>query len=167
MFSTTTNIRMNKVISHITYTQINTWAFPFWPIDHPETPSRANMGGGVMPRPIWKWSCSNPITGYYPGVWKYGQFFFRSYWSYKNAFIWTKYVINIHIISSIGEKIWIQTFYNKSLFQFITPGKTLAIRWSLLWIWFIIRMYSCNINPHFVDLWFVFCTLLINVTVLW
>ena len=23
---------------------------------------------------IWKWSCSNPITGYFPGMWKYGQF---------------------------------------------------------------------------------------------
>jgi hypothetical protein len=22
---------------------------------------------------IWKWSCSNPITGYFPGVWTYGQ----------------------------------------------------------------------------------------------
>jgi hypothetical protein len=126
---------------------------PYWP----ETKSR----------PIWKWSCSNPITGYYPGVWKYGQFFFRSYWSYKNAFIWTKHVINMHIISSIGKKNWIQTFYNKSLFQFITPDKTLAIRWSLHLIWFIIRMYSCNINSHFVDLGFVFYTLLINVTVLW
>ena len=26
------------------------------------------------PGPIWTWSCSNPITGYFPGVWKYGQF---------------------------------------------------------------------------------------------
>jgi hypothetical protein len=120
------------------------------------------------PRPIWasiwKWYCSNPITGYFPGVWTYGQFtsghighkrtvtykfalfdsrcqdkaiklcsfattfsseagnnhrtiyiyiytnnrlfsrglniwtvYFRSYWSYKNAFIWTKYVINKYI----------------------------------------------------------------------
>jgi hypothetical protein len=83
---------------------------PYWP----ETESRANMGRGMITRPIWKcpciklfityfqhlekrhpywpetksrpilarviwasiwkWSCSNPITGYFPGVWKYGQF---------------------------------------------------------------------------------------------
>jgi hypothetical protein len=34
--------------------------------------------GSYWPGPIWasicKWSCSNPITGYFPGVWKYGQF---------------------------------------------------------------------------------------------
>jgi hypothetical protein len=46
--------------------------------------------------------------------------YFRSYWSYKNAFIWTKYVLNIHRISSLDEQVWIQTFHNKSLFQFIT-----------------------------------------------
>ena len=27
---------MNKVISHIYYKQINTWAFPYWPAYHPE-----------------------------------------------------------------------------------------------------------------------------------
>ena len=77
---------------------------PYWP----EMQSRANMGRGMIIRPIWKcpsiklfitcfrhlekrhpywpetkskilasiwkWSCSNPITGYFPGVWKYGQF---------------------------------------------------------------------------------------------
>jgi hypothetical protein len=80
---------------------------PYWP----ETESWANMGRGMITRPIWKcpciklfityfrhlekrhpywpetklrpepiwasiwkWSCSNPITGYFPGVWKYGQF---------------------------------------------------------------------------------------------
>ena len=72
---------------------------PYWP----ETESRANMGRGMITRPIWKcpciklfitylrhlekrhpywpetksiwkWSCSNPITGYFPEVWKYGQF---------------------------------------------------------------------------------------------
>jgi hypothetical protein len=37
MFSTTKNILMNKVISHIYYKQINTWAFPYWPGYHPET----------------------------------------------------------------------------------------------------------------------------------
>jgi hypothetical protein len=43
--------------------------------------------------------------------------YFRSYWSYK---VWTKFVINIHRISSLDEQVWIQTFHNKSLFQFIT-----------------------------------------------
>ena len=80
---------------------------PYWP----GTESWANMGRGMITRPIckcpciklfityfrhlekrhpywletqsrpepiwasiWKWSCSNPITGYSPGVWKYGQF---------------------------------------------------------------------------------------------
>jgi hypothetical protein len=71
---------------------------PYWS----ETESRANMGRGMITRPIWKcpciklfityfrhlekrhpywpetsiwkWSCSNPITGYFPRVWKYGQF---------------------------------------------------------------------------------------------
>jgi hypothetical protein len=28
---------MNKVISHIYYKQITTWAFPYWPGYHPET----------------------------------------------------------------------------------------------------------------------------------
>jgi hypothetical protein len=23
---------------------------------------------------LWKWSCSNPITDYFPGLWKHGQF---------------------------------------------------------------------------------------------
>jgi hypothetical protein len=39
---------------------------------------------------------------------------------YIFCFIWTKYVMNIHNISSLEGKAWIQTFYNKSLFQFIT-----------------------------------------------
>ena len=78
---------------------------PYWP----EMQSMANMGRGMITRPIWKcpciklfityfrhlekrhpywpetkpgpiwvliwkWSFSNPITGYFPGVWKYGQF---------------------------------------------------------------------------------------------
>ena len=78
---------------------------PYWP----KMQSRANMGRGMLTRPIWKcpciklfitylrhlekrhpywpetksrpkwasiwkWSCTNPITGYFPGVWKYGQF---------------------------------------------------------------------------------------------
>ena len=36
------------------YIQINTWAFPYWPGYHPETQLRANMGRGMITRPIWK-----------------------------------------------------------------------------------------------------------------
>jgi hypothetical protein len=45
------------------YLQINTWAFPYWSGYHPETPywpetqSRANMGQGMINRPIWKCPC--------------------------------------------------------------------------------------------------------------
>jgi hypothetical protein len=50
---------------------------------------RRRRRGPYWPGPIWasiwKWSCSNPITGYFPVVWKYGVYF-RVYWSYKHAF---------------------------------------------------------------------------------
>jgi hypothetical protein len=36
--------------------------------------SRGPYWPGPIWASIWKWSCSNPITGYFPGVWKYGQF---------------------------------------------------------------------------------------------
>jgi hypothetical protein len=75
----------------ITYFQHLEKRHPYWP----ETKSRPILAWAIWAS-IWKWSCSNPITGYFPGVWKYGQYF-RSYWSYKNAFIWTKYVTNQHI----------------------------------------------------------------------
>ena len=79
---------------------------PYWP----ETKSRPT---GPIWAPIWasiwKWSCSNPITGYFPGVWKY----FRSYWSYKNAFIWTKYVIMINIVVYIQSCV----YYEHTLVQ--------------------------------------------------
>ena len=61
---------------------------PYWP----ETNSRPILARAIWAS-IWKWSCSNPITGCFPGVWTW-TVYFRSYWSYKNAFIWTKYVIN-------------------------------------------------------------------------
>jgi hypothetical protein len=123
------------VVTDNIYLQINTWAFPYWPGYHPETPilARDTWGWTQVIRKgrqllyhmwhlscntiynhtealyyhshriwkcpciklfityfrhlekrhpywpetkalIWKWSCSNPITGYFPGVWKYGQF---------------------------------------------------------------------------------------------
>jgi hypothetical protein len=42
---------------------------PYWPV----TKSRPILARTIWAS-IWKWSCSNPITGYFPGVWKYGQF---------------------------------------------------------------------------------------------
>jgi hypothetical protein len=42
---------------------------PYWP----ETKSRPILARAIWAS-TWKWSCSNPITGYFPGVWKYGQF---------------------------------------------------------------------------------------------
>jgi hypothetical protein len=90
-YFTITNIFDGKIF-YLTfkkeYIQINTWAFPYWPGYHLETPILARDGvlkrdthigliqsrGPYWPGPIWKWSCSNPITGYFPEVWKYGQF---------------------------------------------------------------------------------------------
>ena len=81
------------------------------------------------------------------------------------------YSLYIHSISSLEEKAWIQSLYNKSLLQFITilsnSRQILAMKLSLHLICFIIRLYSCNINPHLVNLWFLSCMFLINVTVLW
>jgi hypothetical protein len=71
----------------ITYFQHLEKRHPYWP----ETKSTPILAQAIWAS-IWKWSCSNPITGYFPGVWKYGVYF-RSCWSYKNAFIWIKYVI--------------------------------------------------------------------------
>ena len=39
----------------------------------PEMKSRPILARAIWTS-IWKWSCSNLITGYFPGVWKYGQF---------------------------------------------------------------------------------------------
>ena len=81
------------------------------------------------------------------------------------------YSLYIHNISSLEEKAWMQPFtinlYFNSSQYYPTLGKTLAIQLSLHLIYFIIRLYSCNINPHLVNLWFLFCMFLINVTVLW
>ena len=67
------------------------------------------------------------------------------------------YSLFIHSISSLEEKDWIQTFYNNSLFQFITILSNSRQNIS----------YSCNINPHLVNLWFFFWILPRNMTVLW
>ena len=67
----------------------------------------------------------------------------------------------------LGCKLFTITLYFNSSQYYPTLDKTLAIKLCLHLICFIIRMCSCNINPHFVNLWFLFCTLWINVTVLW
>ena len=72
---------------------------PYWP----ETKSRPILAREIWAS-IWKWSCSNPITVIFPGV-KIWTVYFRSYWSYKNAFIWTKYVINENTLCHSG---WVQ-----------------------------------------------------------
>jgi hypothetical protein len=71
----------------ITYFQHLEKRHPYWPETKSRsilpgsiwtsTSSQANMGVSLTRAiwaSIWKWSCSNPITGYFAGVWKYGQF---------------------------------------------------------------------------------------------
>jgi hypothetical protein len=105
---------------------------PYWP----GTQSRANMGRGMITRPIWKCPCIKLFITYFRHLekrhpywpetksrpilaranmgldmemilwWSNNRLFsrgvkiwtvyFRSYWSYKNAFIWTKY--NVYVI---------------------------------------------------------------------
>ena len=78
----------------------------------------------------------------------------------------------IYITSPLSKKklgcnpFTINLYFNSSQY-YPTLGKTLAIKLSLHLICFIIRLYSFNINPHLVNLWFLFCMFLINVTVLW
>ena len=53
------------------YIQINTWAFPYWPDYHPETPILARdgvegqMGRGMIIRPIWKCPCIKLFITYF------------------------------------------------------------------------------------------------------
>jgi hypothetical protein len=87
----------------------------------------------------------------------------------------SKVISHVHYIyiasPVLKKKIGYKLFYNTSLFQFNTilsnSGQSLAMQLSLHLICFIIRLYSCNINPHHVNLWFLFCILLMNITVLW
>ena len=58
----------------------------------------------------------------------------------------------------------INLYFNSSQY-YPTLDKTLAMKLSLHSIFFIITLYSCNIN--LVNLWFLFCIFPINVTVLW
>jgi hypothetical protein len=90
---------------------------------------------------------------------------------YSNEQSNISYSLYIHSISSLEEKAWIQIFtinlYFNSSQYYPTLDKTLAMNLSLHLICFIIRLYSCNINPHLVNLWFIFCILPRNMTVLW
>ena len=85
---------------------------PYWP----ETQSMANMGRGMITRPTWKCPCIKLFITYFRHLEKIHPYwpetmsrpilarvkiwtvYFRSYWSYKNAFIWTKYVISVYIL---------------------------------------------------------------------
>ena len=70
--------------------------------------------------------------------------------NYSNEQSNISYLLYIHNISSLEEKVWIQTFCNTFLFQFIAiwsnSRQTLAIQLYLHLICFIIRLYSCNSN---------------------
>ena len=77
----------------------------------------------------------------------------------------TKVISHIHYLciaspllrKRFGYKLFNRNFYFNSSQYYRTLDKTLAIKLSLLLICFIIRLYSCNINPHIVYLWFLFC----------
>jgi hypothetical protein len=77
------------------------------------------------------------------------------------------YIASPLLKKRIGYKLFTITPYFNSSQYYPTLDKTLAIQLSLHLIYFIIRLYSCNINPNLVYLWFLFCIVLINVTVLW
>ena len=86
-----------------------------------------------------------------------------------------KVISHIHYIyiespllkKKFGYKLLTINLYFNSSQYYPALEKTLAMKLSLHLTCFIIRLYSCNINPHLVNLWFLFCICLINVTVLW
>jgi hypothetical protein len=122
----------------ITYFQHLEKRHPYWP----ETKSRPILAWAIWAS-IWKWSCSNPITGYFPGVWKYGQYF-RSYWSYKNAFIWTKYVTTTLLLFIYCYKIYHESALKKQNHQ---PHVFIIFeRWNIR------GTISQKIN-HFLQIW--------------
>ena len=89
--------------------------------------------------------------------------------------IMNKVISHIHYIyiespllkKKLGYNLFTINLYFNSSQYYPTLDKTLAMKLSLHLICSIIRLYSCNINPHLVNLWFLFCMFLINVTVLW
>ena len=77
------------------------------------------------------------------------------------------YIESPFLKKKIGYTLFTMHLYFNSTQYYSTLDKTLAMQLSLHLIWFIIRLYSCNINPHLVNRWFLFCISLINMTVLW
>ena len=77
------------------------------------------------------------------------------------------YIASPLLKKNLGYKLFTINLYFNSSQYYQTLDKTLAMKLSLHLICFIIRLYSCNINPHLVNLWFLFCILPRNMTVLW
>ena len=74
--------------------------------------------------------------------------------------IMNKVISNIHYIyiaspllkKKLGYKLFTINIYFNTSQYFSTLDKTVAMKLSLYLICFIIRLYSCNINPHLVNL---------------
>jgi hypothetical protein len=77
------------------------------------------------------------------------------------------YIASPLLKKKLGYKLFTINFYFNSSQYYPTLDKTLAMQLPLHLICFIIRLYSCNINPHLVNLWFLVCILPRNMTVLW
>ena len=80
--------------------------------------------------------------------------------------IMNKVISHIHYIYIKSPLFTINIYFSASQYN-PTLERTLAMKLSLHLICFIIRLYSCNIKPHLVNLWFLFCIVLITVTALW
>jgi hypothetical protein len=96
-------------------------------------------------------------------IYQHLDLFLISYLHWWCNFINNKIIIMNKVISHI---YYIYITYPLSQY-YSTLDITLAIKLSLHLICFIIRLYPCNINPHLVNMWLLFCILLINMTVLW
>ena len=77
------------------------------------------------------------------------------------------YISSPLLKKNLGYKLFTINLYFNSSQYYPTLYKTLAMKLSLHLIYFIIRMYSCNINPHLVNLWFLLCIFLRIMTELW
>ena len=77
------------------------------------------------------------------------------------------YITSSLLKKNFGYKLFTINLYFNSSQYYPTLEKTLAMKLTLHLICLIIRLYSCNIKSHLVNLWFLYCILLINVTVLW
>jgi hypothetical protein len=78
------------------------------------------------------------------------------------------YIASPLLKKEFGYKLFTTHFYFNSSQYYPTLDKTLAMKLYLYLICFIIRLYSCNINPHLVNLLkTIFYILLRNMMVLW